>query len=249
MPTSQVRIADACRVASRFLFFRATREELLRLDSKWEYAAFGIALTWIVGVGRWWDHDDTNVFQLLGLGSLVYVFALSLYLWLIIWPLRPKNWNYVRVLVCVCMTATPGLVYAIPVEWFLEPRASGHTNLGFLTFVAAWRVALLFFFIRRLGELSWPRTIVAALLPITIIANVISLNTLFSISIMRGMSGVQNLTAVQLEMEKTARTVQSIAGPAFLLLGAAYIVFVYLSIRRNAKEKRPEISREQEPTN
>jgi hypothetical protein len=43
------------------------------------------------------------------------------------------------------------------------------TNSRFLAVVAAWRVALLLFVYRRYAELTWPRTIVGCLLPLSAI--------------------------------------------------------------------------------
>jgi hypothetical protein len=42
-------------------------------------------------------------------------------------------------------------------------------NLLFLAVVATWRVALLVFFLRRLGELDWFSIIIVTLLPLTLI--------------------------------------------------------------------------------
>jgi len=245
MPINQIRIADICRTTIRFMFFRATREELVAVNSNWVFLGVGLLITCLVGFGRWWDNPEVTGVEKFGVGSVGYVIALSFYLWLIISPLSPKNWAYRRVLICVCMTAPPGFIYAIPVEWFATPEDAGLINLTFLTVVAVWRVALLFFILRRLGELSWLRTTVAALFPIDLVACVISFNTMFSVSLIRGMGGVRHITANQLAMESTARMVWAVVSLAFVPLFIAYSFFfvrwVYVHSKR-LRQMRDEFS-------
>jgi len=152
----------------RLLTFRATREELASFTGK--HLAFGLLCTWIVGVGRYWDNPRVDLLQHLGIGSVVYVFILSLSLWLIVWPLRPKNWSYFRVLVLVSLVSPPAILYALPVEKFYSLDTANSLNVLFLAVVAAWRVALLVFFLRRLGGLGKFSVVVATLLPLTLIA-------------------------------------------------------------------------------
>ncbi len=152
---------------SRLLTFRARSEEIVNVTGK--HLAFGLLCTWIVGIGRYWDNPRVGLLQHLGLGSVVYVFALSLFLWLIAWPLRPKNWSYFRVLVFVSLVSPPAILYAFPVEKFYALETASSLNVWFLGVVAIWRVALLVFFLRRVGELKWISMIVATLLPLTLI--------------------------------------------------------------------------------
>ena len=158
----------------RLLTFRATREDFLQLGSK--HLAFGIACTWVVGVGRWWDDPGANPLQHSGVGSVVYIFLLSLLLWLVVWPLRPRNWSYRRVLTFVSLTSPPAILYAIPVERFTSLEAARSLNVWFLAVVAAWRVGLLFFYLRRHARLPAFSIVVAALLPVTFI--IVALTTL-----------------------------------------------------------------------
>ena len=53
------------RTAARFLTFRATREELLAVDGR--HLAFGLAFTWLAGMGRYWDHPSAHLAQSTGL--------------------------------------------------------------------------------------------------------------------------------------------------------------------------------------
>src|SRR3954454_22335388 len=101
---------DLLRTALRVLTFRASREELHSLDRR--HLAFGLVCTWLVGIGRWWDDPGAPLFLHLGLGSVLYVFILSLLLWLIVWPLRPRDWSYERLLTYVTLTSPPAALYA-----------------------------------------------------------------------------------------------------------------------------------------
>jgi hypothetical protein len=155
------------RTTARVLFFRASRAELLALDHR--HLAFGLACTWLVGIGRYWDDPRAHLIQHLGLGSVIYVFALSLFLWLLLWPLAPNDWSWRRLLVFVTLVAPPAALYAIPVERFVSLDAACVLNGWFLAIVAAWRVALLFRFLRLVAGFQAGRLVVAGLLPLTVI--------------------------------------------------------------------------------
>jgi hypothetical protein len=169
-----VRWGDVVRTTLRLIFFRVSRSELVELG--WKHLAFGLFCTWLVGMGRYWDNPRVGLLQHLGLGSLAYVFILALFLWLIVWPLDPRNWSYFRVLTFVTLVSPPAALYAIPVEYLWSTDTANSVNVLFLAVVATWRVALLVFFLRSLGELDWFSTIVATLLPLTLI--VVTLTTL-----------------------------------------------------------------------
>ena len=136
--------------------------------------AFGLAATWIVGMGRWWDDPEAHLLQHLGVGSVVYVFVLAFLLWLLIKPLQPKDWSYQGVLTFVALTSPPAILYAIPVERFMDLDTARRVNVWFLAFVAAWRVGLLAFYLRRLAQLPWYSVIVATLLPLTAIVSALT---------------------------------------------------------------------------
>lgn len=165
-------MSEVLRTVFRLLFFRITKEELLRLD--YRHLAFGLLCTWLVGIGRYWDHPHARLLQYLGLGSLIYVFALSLFLWLFIWPLRPKNWSYRNVLTFISLVSPPAALYAIPVEKWFSLEAATSLNKWFLLIVAAWRVALLVFFVKRSGELEGGEVFVATLSPLAAIVLTLS---------------------------------------------------------------------------
>lgn len=83
----------------RILTFRKPSPAIAR---SWKtYLAFGLAFTWLAGIGRYWDNPRAELFQSLGLGSIAYVFVLAAILWLLLAPLRPRHWSYGSVLVFV----------------------------------------------------------------------------------------------------------------------------------------------------
>src|SRR5688572_20036662 len=87
---------DALVTMFRLLFFRASPEELAKIG--WRHLSLGLLCTWLVGMGRFWDNPRVGLLQHLGIGSIIYIFILSLFLWLIIFPFGPRNWTYFKVL-------------------------------------------------------------------------------------------------------------------------------------------------------
>lgn len=134
----------------------------------------GLLFAWLAGIGRYWDNPRAGVLQKLGLGSMVYVFVLAAFLWLLLRPLRPARWSYVRLVTFIAAVAPPALLYAIPVERFLTLQAARTVNFWFLAIVALWRVVLYVLFLWRAAELRGLRLISAAVLPLTIIVFALS---------------------------------------------------------------------------
>ncbi len=98
----------------RFLTFRPVSSAV---PAHWRaLLIFGLLFTWLAGIGRYWDNPRAHVWQYLGLGSVAYVFVLALIIWLLLAPLRPKNWSYRNVLLFITLTAPPAILYAIPVR-------------------------------------------------------------------------------------------------------------------------------------
>ena len=153
------------RTVLRLLAFRTTREELLALDRR--HLVLGLISTWVVGMGRYWDSPRAELLQKLGVGSVLYVFALAAFLWLILWPLRPQEWSFFRLL--TTLVSPPAALYAIPVERFVSLGSAQAINAWFLAVIAVWRVALLFFYLVRLCQLRWFAVVVASLLPLAMI--------------------------------------------------------------------------------
>jgi hypothetical protein len=154
------------------LLFRPIRPDLGRFGR--EYFAWGLLVTWLAGVGRYWDHPNAAFWQYLGLGSVVYVFGMAALIWAFTAPLKPPGWSYLKVLVFVMMTSAPALLYAIPVERFMTLAAAQATNVWFLAIVATWRVGLLLQFLRGASRLTLLQAIVVALLPIALIVTALT---------------------------------------------------------------------------
>lgn len=161
------------RTTIRLLTFRSTREELSGFGYK--HLALGLVCTWLVGIGRYWDNPRVSLLQHLGVGSVIYVFALALLLYLIGLPLRPKDWSYFRVCTFVSLVSPPAVLYAIPVERVFNLDTANSINVWFLGIVAAWRVALLVFYLRRSAALDRVSVVTVTLLPLTLIVVVLTM--------------------------------------------------------------------------
>lgn len=155
----------------RLLTFRITEQEMVGFTRG--HLIFGLAFTWLVGMGRYWDDPRAGILQHLGVGSVVYVFVLAFILRLVVYPLRPKNWSYFSVLTFISLVSPPAILYAIPVEKFFSLDVSNSLNAMFLLIVATWRLALLLFFLLRFTGLTGIAPVVAALLPVTAIVFVL----------------------------------------------------------------------------
>lgn len=158
---------DVLATTWRVLTLRFDAEDARSLGSA--HLMFGLLCTWIVGVGRYWDNPRAETLQLLGVGSLVYVFVLATFLWLLLWPLRPAHWSFRRLLTFITLTAPPALLYAVPVERFLSLEEARIANVWFLAVVALWRVAMYASYLWRVAELRRLRLAVAVLMPLTLI--------------------------------------------------------------------------------
>ena len=164
-------IAGAAALWARVLTFRASRRDLQ--DLRGVHLAGGILATWLVGMGRYWDHPRANLLQYLGTGSVAYVFVLAAILWLSFGLLHPRHHSYRGILTFITMTSPPAMLYAIPVERFTDPDTAAHLNIGFLAAVACWRIALVIFYAMRALEL--PAVAAAAGLALPVLGIIVSL--------------------------------------------------------------------------
>lgn len=171
----------------RLLTFKLTREEMLQFDKSHFIA--GLIGTWIVGMGRYWDDDGANLLQHLGLGSVIYIFVLAALIWLILLPFKVEKWNYFIVVTFIGLTSFPAIFYAIPVERFLSMKTANNINVWFLAIVAAWRLGLLFFFLKRFTRLGIGNILTVTFMPICLIISVLTLLNLHRVvfNIMGGM--------------------------------------------------------------
>lgn len=168
-------VRELFRTQLDFLLFRSISPNLKH--NFWSYFAFVLIITWLVGIGRYWDHPSAEPWQYAGLGSVAYIFVLSALLYLIIWPLRSEHWRFSTVLIFVGLTSLPAILYAIPVERFFSLKAAQSINAWFLAAVAVWRVALYVRFLVTSARLQWFEVVVVTILPLTgIVAALAALN-------------------------------------------------------------------------
>lgn len=163
----------ATGILFRVLTFRATREELEQ--NAQTVLAVGIVVTWIVGIGRWWDDPREIVTPIrLGLGSVIYVFALATLLWLLSLPFRTGVgiWTFWAFVACA---ALPGIVYAVPIERIAPFETASTYNVWALIFVSVYRVALLVWFYLRILRVPAASASVLTLLPLSLIVWTLSI--------------------------------------------------------------------------
>lgn len=153
----------------------------------------GLAGTWLVGMGRYWDDPGAKVLQHLGLGSVIYIFVLALFIWVILIPYRIEKWSYFTVLTFIGLTSFPAIFYAIPVEKFLSIETANTINVWFLAVVAAWRLALLYYFLKNFTKLHTRDIITVTLMPMCIIISILTLLNLHRV-VFNIMGGVRNPT-------------------------------------------------------
>jgi hypothetical protein len=176
----------------RLLTFRLTSEEITRFDSK--HFRAGLLGAWIVGMGRYWDDPGASILQHMGIGSVIYIFALSLFIWLILRPFKVADLKYFTVLTFIGLTSFPAIFYAIPVERFFSIETANSMNVWFLAVVAIWRLALLFFFLKKYTQLSIWNIVTVTLMPICLIISTLTVLNLHR-AVFNIMGGMRNPTS------------------------------------------------------
>lgn len=201
------------------------------------YLIWGLAVTWLAGIGRYWDHPDAMTWQYLGLGSVAYVFVLAAILWLIALPLGPRHWSYQNVLLFVAMTSPPALLYAIPVERWVSLETAQSLNLTFLLVVALWRVVLLLKFLGSVAGLGKLAVAVVGLLPLALIVTaLVALN--LEHAVFEIMGGLRNQTSHDSAYGALiVISVLAVIASPVLLIG--YIVLILKSRRTPAGVAEP----------
>jgi hypothetical protein len=223
------------RTVARLLTFRLTQKEFLELGRK--HLVFGLVCAWLAGMGRYWDDPGAHLLQRLGVGSVIYVFALSLFLWLLIWPLRPQNWSYRNAVTFVSLVAPPAILYAIPVERWFTLSAATNINILFLAVVATWRVALLIFYLRRYAGLEPFAVGIAALLPLTVI--VVTLTALnLERAVFEVMAGIDSNPTANDGAYAVLFLLSAFSFLAFLPLLTGYVVLVIAALRKKRAQEK-----------
>jgi hypothetical protein len=230
-------IAALIRDEIRLLTFRRPSAAI---HQEWKkYLAFGLFFAWLAGIGRYWDNPKAHLWQYLGLGSVVYVFVLALIIWLLVWPLRPRNWSYRNVLTFVSLTSPPAVLYAIPVERFLPLEQAQTANASFLAVVALWRVALYVVFLRRAGGLSIFRTIVATLLPLVLIVFTLAMLNLEHV-VFNLMSGIK--PEDRSPNDGAYRVVFTLAYFSFLSAPVLGVIYFFMAVNGFVERRRQQRS-------
>jgi hypothetical protein len=157
----------------RVLSLQFTQADLARLGPR--HLTYGLLVTWVAGIGRYWDHPNPYLLQSLGLGSLAVMCVLVLFLYSVLLPLRPARWSLVHLLTFVSLTALPALLYAIPVERFMSLDSARSANVWFLAAVALWRVVMLGRYLGKWTEISGALLAAALLLPLALIVAALTL--------------------------------------------------------------------------
>lgn len=224
------KLASVLSDFARFIVFKPLRGNV---GADWRiYLAVGLVITWIVGVGRSWDDPEATIFDLSGIGSILYVFGLGLVIWLIGAPLRPERWTYRNVVLMVTMTALPGLIYAFPIERFVAAADARAVNMSFLAIVATWRMALFATFLVRVARLSPGATAVVTFLPPVLIIAPISAFGVLGV-VLSSMGGVRD-EAQQAQNE----LIGFAAMTSWMLLPLLLIAWGMLVARRSRRTDR-----------
>ncbi|WP_164845259.1 hypothetical protein [Pseudovibrio denitrificans] len=213
-----------------FLLFRPIKPPLGKYYSA--YLAWGLLVTWLVGIGRYWDHPSAQLWQYAGFGSVLYIFVLAGLVWAITQPLKPKNFSYKNILLFISLTSLPAAFYAIPVERFMSLQNAQIANMLFLAIVAGWRVALFAVFLQRSAKLSGRTVFVATVLPLTLIVTaLVALNLEHAVfEIMGGLRDeTSNDTAYMIMV--VISTLSLLATPIFVIL---YALLVYRAHKKSA---------------
>ncbi len=163
-------LRSAIKVPLRVLFLRSTNDDYRSFN--YLHLAVGLVCTWLVGMGRHWDNPRVDLPLSLGVGSLAYVFVLALLLFTVGLPFRDKEWTYRRVLTMVVLSAPPAVLYAVPVERWMDFETARSMNLWFLAIVAAWRMLIWgrFVFLMLPAQFNWITCLSVVLMPVSVIA-------------------------------------------------------------------------------
>ncbi len=207
----------------RLLTFKLSREEMLQFN-KTHFIA-GLIGTWIVGMGRYWDDPEAKLLQHLGLGSVIYIFALAFLIWLILKPFELEKWNYFIVVTFIGLTSFPAIFYAIPVERFLSIKTANSVNVWFLAIVAAWRLGLLYYFLKQFTRLSTWNILIVTLMPICLIISILTVLNLHRV-VFNIMGGVRDPTP----HDSSYTVLMFLTGISLILilpLIIAYVIAIY----------------------
>jgi hypothetical protein len=167
----------------RLLVFRKTTIDQRRLGPL--HLAFGLGCACLAGIARHWDNPRLGLLQHLGLDSVAYTFVFATILWLVLWPMRPKNWRFSTILIFVSLTSQVAFLYALPsivfpdtaanhvvhwdTSWFTRDEIIVPVRLWLFLIVAGWPVALLVKFLHTSAGLKRNELFVGTLVLLTLV--------------------------------------------------------------------------------
>jgi Yip1 domain len=224
---------NVAKTIFRLLTFRLTKDEMLQFSRN--HFVAGFIGTWIVGMGRYWDDKNASLLQHLGLGSVIYIFLLAFFIWLILKPFLIDNWTYFTVLTFISLTSFPAVFYAIPVERFFSLQTANSMNVWFLAVVAAWRLALLYYFLKRFTGLSGGNIVALTLLPVCLIITTLTMLNLHRV-VFEMMGGFSSHTP-----HDSAYAVLMLLTVASAILTIPLLVIYGVGIYESRKEKNKNI--------
>lgn len=217
----------------RLLTFKLTRNEMLEFNNK--HLLAGIIGSWIVGMGRYWDDTKASLLQHLGLGSVIYIFALAGFIWIILLPFKIEKWSYKTVLTFIALTSFPAIFYAIPVERFFSISTANSMNVWFLAIVALWRLCLLYYFLKHFTRLSVGNIVTVTFMPICLIISVLTMLNLHNV-VFEVMGGIRNPSP----HDSSYLVLMLLTGLSMILaipLLVAYGLGIYESRKKNRKAR------------
>lgn len=217
----------------RLLTFKLTRNEMLQFNNK--HLLAGIIGSWIVGMGRYWDDTKASLLQHLGLGSVIYIFALAGFIWIILLPFKIEKWSYKTVLTFIALTSFPAIFYAIPVERFFSISTANSMNVWFLAIVALWRLCLLYYFLKHFTRLSVGNIVTVTFMPICLIISVLTMLNLHNV-VFEVMGGIRNPSP----HDSSYLVLMLLTGLSMILaipLLVAYGLGIYESRKKNRKAR------------
>lgn len=91
------------------------------------------------------------------------------------------------------LSINPAIFYAIPVERYYSVEAANKINVWFLAIVAAWRLGLLFYFLKIFTQLKIGNILTITLMPICVIISSLTALNLHHV-VFNIMGGVRNPT-------------------------------------------------------
>jgi ABC-type proline/glycine betaine transport system permease subunit len=208
----------------RLLTFRASAEDYEQLGTRHMIA--GLAVCWLVGMGRYWDDTRATALQHAGVGSVVYVFVLAAVLWIVVKPIEPERFSYVGILTFITMTAPPAALYAIPVEKWMTLQEANKVNLYFLGIVALWRVGLWVHYLKRRGQFTGSQIFTCAGLPIAAILVALTALNLHHV-VVNVMGGIREADKSSQDAAYGAVfTLSMLSAPVALIAGLSWLMLV-----------------------